>query len=127
MVTDHPKFASGNVNTKTPNGEKGWILGHFIDASSPFHNMGFEIKWSNSRKGDKKPEPALNVKAKSVVILVYGSFRIDFPDEKKSFTLRDEGDYVFFNVGVTHSWEVLEDSLLITIRWPSTPNDQKPA
>ena len=89
--------------------------------------MGFEIKWSNSRKGDKKPEPALNVKAKSVGILVYGSFRMDFPDEKESFTLRDEGDYVFCNAGVTHSWEVLEDSLLITIRWPSTPNDQKPA
>ena len=123
MKPTHPKLEEGNVKTK-PNGDRGWILGNFIKAPSPFHNQDFEIKWSNSEKGEAKDRPTTNKIAKTLAILVYGKFKMNFPDQERHCILNHEGDYVFFDAGIAHSWEVLEKCLLITIRWPSLPNDQ---
>ncbi len=35
--------------------------------------------------------------------------------------LRSEGDFVTWPSGVYHLWESPEDSLVITVRWPSKP------
>jgi quercetin dioxygenase-like cupin family protein len=35
------------------------------------------------------------------------------------------GDYIWFDAGVAHVWEALEDSVSVVIRWPSIPGDQK--
>ena len=114
----------GNVHNKQ-NGALGWIFGHFIDPQSPFHTEAFEMKWKMQPKGKSKGEAKANKIAKSVSILRSGRFKIDFPDLGKSVVLEKEGDYAYFAPGVRHTWEALEDSHMMTIRWPSIPGDQQ--
>jgi quercetin dioxygenase-like cupin family protein len=57
--------------------------------------------------------------------LIYGEFKIIFPLENREVVLSEEGDYVFFDSGVPHTWKTNKDTLLLTLRWPSLANDQK--
>ena len=118
------KTESGNIYTKK-NGDRGWIMGHFEQLSgTPFQNNDFEIKWTQHTKGEKKEGAKANRTAKTVSILVRGKMKIDFLEPRETYLLKAEGDYTFWQAGVTHSWEILEDSLVITIRWPSLKDDQ---
>jgi hypothetical protein len=54
-------------------------------------------------------------------LLIRGRDEIVFPD--KRVLLEREGDYTIWGPGVPHKWHVLEESLVITIRWPSVPDD----
>ncbi len=80
--------------------------------------------WGKHNKGDKKDLAKTNKTAKTVFMLMYGKFRFSFPDLQKNVLLQNEADYLFFENGIAHSWEALEDSLAITIRWPSLIGDQ---
>jgi quercetin dioxygenase-like cupin family protein len=59
----------------------------------------------------------------TVVLLVRGRFRVNLPAE--SFLLKTEGDYVMWGAGVDHSWQAAQDSIVLTIRWPSRPADDQ--
>jgi quercetin dioxygenase-like cupin family protein len=37
-----------------------------------------------------------------------------------SFVLEQEGDYAMWGPGIGHSWHAEEDTVVITVRWPST-------
>jgi len=52
-------------------------------------------------------------------ILIRGRFVLLFPE--KEVVLANEGDYVLFGPGVPHSFSSEEESLVMTVRWPSTP------
>ena len=54
-------------------------------------------------------------------MLVKGKMEIYFKDE--IVKLEKEGDFVIFDKGVDHSWKVLEDSTILSVRWPSLPGD----
>jgi hypothetical protein len=54
----------------------------------------------------------------TVLILVRGRFRLNLPAE--SFVLCDEGDYVMWGADIDHSWRAEADSVVITVRWPSS-------
>lgn len=47
------KIISGNTDKLTQE-TRGWIMGHFINKESPFHNTDFEIKWGRHKKGENK-------------------------------------------------------------------------
>ena len=66
------------------------------------------------------------MKAKTISILIKGKFLLIFPEENKEIVLEKQGDFVFWDSKVYHGSEALEDSTVLTIRWPSIPNDQKP-
>jgi len=115
---------NGNLKNTVDKGKSNtWIMGHFIDPDSPFHNKDFEIKWHSLKKGESKDILGANTKSKSLSILIRGKFSLKF-SEKKEIILDREGDYVYWGPGVSHTWTALEESLVITIRWPSIPNDQ---
>ncbi|MFT3729483.1 MAG: hypothetical protein QM759_16795 [Terricaulis sp.] len=52
-------------------------------------------------------------------ILIRGHFVLLFPD--REVPLRREGDYVIFGPDVAHSFRSEEESLVLTVRWASTP------
>lgn len=118
------KILKGNFNEEGLK-HKGWIIGHFINPESVFHNGGFEVKWVEHKKGDVNEGVAVNERGRSLAILVRGKFLIKFPSEGREVLLEKEGDYVFWDAGVSHTWYYPEDSLLVTIRWPSVKGDQK--
>lgn len=115
----------GNIDNK-PNGDRGWIIGEFKDRELPypFANKFFSLKWSKLSKGDKKPSPVAEEKAKTLTLLVTGKHRVNFPDENESVLLQKEGDYVFFEPGIAHSWEAVEDNFTITLRFEDTGFNQ---
>lgn len=117
------QIVKGNFNKESPS-HRGWIMGHFMEEGSPFKTGNVEIKWSTHKAGEHKEVVAQNNSAMSLGILVRGCFTFNFPDHK--VTLKNEGDYVFYPAGTSHSWIVDQDCLMIAVRWPSFPNDQKP-
>lgn len=53
----------------------------------------------------------------TVLMLVSGRFEIEL--DRISHMLRESGDYATWGPGVSHIWEAHEDTVIITVRWPS--------
>lgn len=104
---------------------KGWFVGHFIQPPDNLRSTrSVEVKWGVHRKGEQKPFWSKNAQATTLCILIRGRFRIMFPD--KTFSLSKEGDYVIWRPGIPHRWVAEEDSIVLTVRWPSKPDDNMP-
>jgi hypothetical protein len=102
-------------------GTRGWILGHFLDASAGVRSSkDVEIKWGIHPAGEKRHEWTADDQRTALVILVEGNFRIDLTDA--SVTLEKQGDYATWGPGIDHSWEAIADSIVLTVRWPSSAN-----
>ncbi len=102
-----------------------WKLGYFVNPPHPFHNEGFELKWSHTLGGQSKPGGAgKNITAYTLTILIRGKFKISFPDMAEEYIMTKEGEYLYFPPGVSHDWVCVEDALTVTLRWPSVKGDQ---
>jgi hypothetical protein len=115
---------SGNLDQdahKHPT-RRGWFVGWYLPQGTPFHSKDFEMKWGVHKKGWKRESFAAQRTAKSITILVSGKFITKFKARK--VTLSRPGDYVYFSPRVYHITEAREDSVVLTIRWPSIPHDQ---
>ncbi len=119
------KVRSGNLNDivkKYPE-TRGWIAGHFISFDQFFQTDDFEVKWSVHSKGEKKDGVVTKDSAKTFGILVKGKYTIRFPDHNKEIILSIAGDYIAYDThDGFHTAEALEDTTLLTIRWPSKRN-----
>ncbi|MGW4642463.1 signal peptidase I [Sphaerisporangium sp. NPDC004334] len=100
-------------------GDRGWLLGHFKPPGDPRHSDEVEIKWGVHARGDERAEWVRGEKRTALLILVRGRFRVELPG--RSVLLAEQGDYVVWGRGVDHSWYAEEDSVVITVRWPSLP------
>ena len=56
-------------------------------------------------------------------MVLSGKLKTIFPKENKTILLEESGDFVVFQPGVIHTWECLEDALVLSFRWPSLPDD----
>ena len=63
----------------------------------------------------------MGTEATTLSILVRGAFLVSFPGTEVRLT--SPGDYVLFPPGVLHGWVAEEDSIVVTVRWPSKPGD----
>ncbi|MEV0583045.1 signal peptidase I [Nonomuraea sp. NPDC050310] len=99
--------------------DSGWLLGHFKPEGDARHSTDVEVKWGVHARGDKRGEWAVNETRTALLLLVSGRFRVEFTD--RSVLLDSPGDYVVWGRGVDHSWVAEEDSVLVTVRWPSIP------
>jgi quercetin dioxygenase-like cupin family protein len=98
---------------------RGWLLGHFIDPAQGVRSTkDVEVKWGVHPAGDERAEWTADDQRTTLVLLVDGSFRIDLTED--SVTLAKQGDYALWGPGVDHSWEALSDSVIVTVRWPSS-------
>jgi quercetin dioxygenase-like cupin family protein len=113
------KWHVGNANT---DGEstRGWLLGHFIgEGDDPRATTAVEVKWGVHPAGEGRGGWATDEQRTTLLILVRGRFRLDL--SVASTTLEKEGDYAVWGPGIDHSWQAEEDSIVITVRWPSIP------
>ncbi len=121
LMEKSQKILKGNL--RHIQSKKGWFMGYFVKSPPPFKTSDFEVKWGKHRKGEKCKNFKANKKAVSVVILIYGKLEMEFKPNQRMI-LEHEGDYVWWDRRVFHRWRVVENSLIITIRWPSLPDDQ---
>jgi hypothetical protein len=100
-------------------GDRGWLLGHFKTPGDIRHSDDVEIKWGVHRKGDRRADWARGELRTALLVLISGRFRLEFPGE--DVVLTEQGDYCVWARGVDHSWEAEEESVVMTVRWPSIP------
>lgn len=96
---------------------RGWVVGHFVpDARDLRATDDVEIKWSVHAAGDRRAAWTDDEHRTTISFLVSGHFSIHLPTGV--CTMQASGDYVVWGPGVNHSWEAIEDSVVVTIRWP---------
>lgn len=97
----------------------GWLLGHFKPEGDVRHSEDVEIKWGVHPRGDERAKWATGEVRTALLVLVSGRFRMEFPG--RDVVLEKQGDYVLWGPGVDHSWYAEEESIVMTVRWPSVP------
>lgn len=107
---------TGNANTDGTF-TRQWIVGRFMPDNDIRHTDDLEIKWGNHPQGDARDEWVTGETRTTVCILVSGSFILEFPNQQVK--LQTQGDYVMWAEGTGHRWHAEEDSVIVTIRWPS--------
>ena len=111
---------TGNA-TADADQHRGWLLGHFIGAETPGAGVRasneVEVKWGIHPAGQRRAEWTADDRRTTLLLLVSGRFRLDLT--VASTVLERQGDYVVWGPGIDHSWQAEEDSVLITVRWPS--------
>jgi uncharacterized cupin superfamily protein len=99
---------------------RGWLLGHFINpAEGVRSSKDVEVKWGVHSAGDERSEWTADDQRTTLVLLVQGNFRVDLTEG--SVTLVRQGDYVVWGPGIDHCWEAMLDSIVVAVRWPSSP------
>jgi len=117
MAPESRTPVSGNV-VDASKGTRGWFLGHFMPgADNPLRSEAVELKWFTHTKGETRSEWAPGNPVRTLNILIRGRFVLLFPDHE--VRLEKEGDFVLFGPGVAHSFRCEEESLVLTVRWPS--------
>lgn len=99
---------------------RGWLIGHFIEPdTSPLHSSDVEIKWGTHTAGEERAEwtDAASEVRTTMVMLIRGHFAVRLPDGDQE--MKREGDFVVFGPGTSHSWQAFDDSIVMTVRWPS--------
>ncbi len=92
-------------------------MGHF--AKGPLRSSELELKWFTHPKGDSRPEWSPPSAVRTLNVLIRGRFVLVFPD--REVALEKEGDFVLFGPDLAHSFRSPEESLVLTVRWPSVP------
>jgi hypothetical protein len=107
---------------------RGWGIGSFIKpASSPRHTKDVEVKWFTHKRGEESDGWRAGRTATTLSILISGRFRTELMTSKdarrKTIVLTRQGDYVLFRPRVFHYWRAEADTVVLTVRWPSTKDD----
>lgn len=98
---------------------RGWFVGHFVPEAAGARSTGdVEVKWGVHRAGEVRDGWASSEHATSLSVLLQGRYRLFFP-ERAAVVLARSGDYALWPAGVPHRWEIDEDSVILTVRWPS--------
>ncbi|MGP4110084.1 signal peptidase I [Streptomyces sp. 4N509B] len=100
--------------------DRGWLLGHFKDVPDLRRDTAVEIKWSVHPPGDERARWVTGERRTTFLVLVSGRFRVELPG--RDVLLTRQGDYVVWGPGVDHRWRAEEASVVLTARWPSTPD-----
>lgn len=120
MKSDLPAPVFGNA-VDASRETRGWFLGHFMPgADNPLRSSDVELKWYTHAKGETRTEWAPGNPVRTLNLLIRGQFALLFPD--REVVLAKEGDFVLFGPGVPHSFRCDEESLVLTVRWPSAPH-----
>lgn len=103
---------------------RGWLLGHFLSGiDGRLATPDVEVKWAVYAGGESRAEWGYNLTAHTLAILVRGRFLLRFPE--RDVLLSQEGDYVLWEPGVAHYWQAEGPTIVVTVRWPSLPDDQR--
>ena len=101
----------------------GWFIGKFeFGTIWGRHQEALEVKWGSHARGESRPHGlAPNGAATTISILVRGLFQTTFVLNGKTHvvTMNQEGDYIIFGPDLVHGWEALEDSVVLSVRFPS--------
>lgn len=104
---------------------KGWLVGHFREPG-PHHSSDIEVKWGVHSAGKQRNSPHTpDARVKTLSLLLTGQFIADFKTHGQIHWDK-EGDYFFWTHNLPHSTEMLKDTIILTLRWPSISPIESP-
>jgi hypothetical protein len=104
----------------------GWFVGHFVKGGSR-RTADVEVKWARHSPGPAGKGWSNCKTATTLSVLISGRFKMEFRNAPvASVELDVPGSYVIFGPKIEHQSTALEDSLFLTVRWPSSPEDCQP-
>jgi quercetin dioxygenase-like cupin family protein len=103
-----------------------WFVGHFVESDpTALSKTGHvEVQLRRHPAGSRRHAWSKNRHAHTLVVLIRGRFVVEFPHVE--VVLEEEGDYSLWPPGLAHSWRAEEETLVVTVRWPSVPDDAVP-
>jgi hypothetical protein len=108
---------AGNA-TDDSDAHRGWLLGHFIEPTGSVRaTPAVEVKWGTHPAGQQRDGWCTGEERTTMLLLISGRFRLEL--SVGSVVLERQGDYVVWGPGIDHSWQAEEDSVVVTVRWPS--------
>lgn len=115
---------SGDETIQTGNAaidsDKGWFVGGSLAESLGIrHTYDVELKWSTHAAGEERADWVTSEVRTTVAILISGTYEVMF--RNKSAVLANQGDFVMWGRGSDHKGKAVEDSVILTVRWPSIP------
>ncbi|MEU5565331.1 signal peptidase I [Micromonospora musae] len=119
-LLDNPRVSTGNAGDRQFDAHRGWFIGPYWAQDAGLRSTkDIEVKWSSHIAGAERAPAAAYQNFVSLAVLVTGTFHFSFPGEAlDEVLLREQGDYVIYGPEVPHSWKAMEDSIVITVRWP---------
>ena len=119
MTTRTTGWHAGNAYDERDR-HRGWILGYFINPEDPVRTTNdLEVKWGIHPAGQQREAWTQGETRSTLLLLISGRFRIDLSTGSR--VLERQGDYVTWGPGIDHSWQAEEDSIVVSVRWPSIP------
>ncbi|HEY5695373.1 MAG TPA: hypothetical protein VIQ80_00910 [Candidatus Saccharimonadales bacterium] len=114
-MIEHSNIQVGNAAIDA---QRGWFVGSFIDEKLGLrHTKDVELKWGIHTAGEERPEWVTSEARTTIGILISGKFEMVFRNQ--TVTLAKPGDFVMWGKGDDHKWRALEDTVILTVRWPS--------
>lgn len=103
---------------------RGWFVGHFVPSELGLRSTdAVEVKWGTHALGDVRSAWAASTDATSLSLLIRGCIRILFATGEEAL-LTEPGDYAVWPPGLAHRWQIeLDDTVVLTLRWPSHRDD----
>ena len=81
------------------------------------------MKWTTHALGETRSAWGASTEATSLSLLVQGSIRLFFASGQEKL-LAEPGDYVLWPPGLAHRWQIEQDeTIVLTVRWPSLAGD----
>lgn len=103
---------------------RGWFIGHFLAHTCGLRaTPSVEIKWGVYSAGEERSLWGTSEEATTLCILFRGRVQFRFPQE--DHLLSHEGDYLLWSADLPHQWKILEETCVLTVRWPSVPEAHK--
>ena len=102
--------------------DSGWFVGQFVPAEFGLRRQtDVELKWGVHPDGERRSRPWANENGTTISILIEGCLRVTFHFDgtQQEVTLQTKGDYLVFGPEVVHSWEVVGDTIVLSVRFPS--------
>ena len=114
-MTEQTNIQTGNTELDAKN---GWFVGSFIDEKLGLrHSDDVELKWCKHVAGEERSEWVTGEARTTIGILISGKFEMIFRNQ--TITASKPGDFVMWGKGTDHKWRAVEDSVWLTVRWPS--------
>ncbi len=117
-MSNNNKISTGNALVEGQD-RRGWYVGAFIEPEGALqHNADVEIKWGIHPKDEQRSSKAGEGNATTMSVLIRGKFGITFKDQEE-IVLEKEGDYAIWNPNIPHETIAYDNSVILTVRWPS--------
>jgi hypothetical protein len=116
----------GNFNESKEKGDGVWKVGHFAKRPN-FKTDKTEFQWVHEMlAGEHKKSTVYYQQSSTLTVLIEGKIEIIFPHSKNhpKVILKEHGAYNFFGPNVCHTWKAIKKTTLVSVRWPSIPDDQ---